>query len=93
VAKGKSADTQWNDVVDAYAFAEGVLKQSNPDTAEGRKTFEANEGFSFNCAGRMPTHIYTPYQKLKVVKDVEALTATPPEIKEMLPCPLPAGTP
>jgi hypothetical protein len=88
-----AGEAQWEDVLDAYAFAEGVLKMANPDTAEGRKTFERNEGFSFNCAGRMPTHIYTPYQKLNEVKQVEALSATPDDIKAMLPCPLPAGTP
>jgi hypothetical protein len=88
-----AGEAQWEDVLDAYAFAEGVLKMANPDTAEGRKTFERNEGFSFNCSGRMPTHIYTPYQKLKEVKQIEALSATPDDIKAMLPCPLPAGTP
>ena len=84
VRKTKGADIKsehWNDVVDAFGFAEGFLIQQ---TVAGKVQYVENKGVIYKCSGREPIDMIPAYAKLARVTNLPQ--HTPPEIKDLLGC-------
>lgn len=84
VRKTKGADVKaehWNDVIDAFGFAEGYfIKQ----TVGGKAQYVQNNGVIYKCSGREPIDMIPAYARLSRVTNLPQ--HTPPEIKDLLGC-------
>ncbi|MBV9109228.1 MAG: hypothetical protein JO306_07470, partial [Gemmatimonadetes bacterium] len=77
------SDTKkWDDVVDAYGFAEGYLKRYE---SGGKVQFLENAGIVYTCAGRdTSVKVHPTYETHALVTAMPS--ALPPEIKDLLEC-------
>lgn len=88
VSKTKGADVTagaWNDVIDAFGFAEGFYNRRAVAGAPGKFHYVENKGVIYRCTGRDAIDVDPAYNKLPRVTNLPA--DTPPEIKDLLGCP------
>lgn len=88
VSKTKGADVKpgaWNDVIDAFGYAEGFYSRRAVAGEPGKFRYVENKGVVYRCSGRDPVDVDPAYSKLARVTNLPA--ATPPEIKALLGCP------
>jgi hypothetical protein len=82
---GKDVKQQeWNDVIDAFGFAEGFYNRRPDPDAKGKFRYYENKGIIYHCDKREPIDVDPGYQNLKRVTDMPE--TTPPEIKKLLGC-------
>jgi hypothetical protein len=77
-------EEEWNDVIDAFALAEGMYSRRAVPGEKGKFKYYENKGVIYRCAGRDAIDVDPAYQALGRVKNMPQ--ATPPEIKELLGC-------
>ena len=87
VAKTKGKDVKeeaWNDVIDAFGYAEGYYNRRAVAGQKGKFTYVENKGILYRCGGRDPIDVDPAYKNLARVKNMPQ--ATPPEVKKLLGC-------
>ena len=87
VGKTKGADVKaehWNDVIDAFGYAEGYSNRRPVAGKPGKFQYVENKGVTYRCGGRDPIDVDPAYAKLSRVTNLPQ--ATPPEIKDLLGC-------
>ncbi|HXC71317.1 MAG TPA: hypothetical protein VN644_15145 [Pyrinomonadaceae bacterium] len=87
VRKTKGADVkaqEWNDVVDAFGYAEGYSSRREVAGQPGKFQYFENKGVIYKCSGREPIDVDPAYAKLSRVTSLPQ--DTPPEIKDLLGC-------
>ncbi len=87
VAKTKGADVKaehWNDVIDAFGYAEGYSNRRPVAGKPGKFQYVENKGVTYRCGGRDAIDVDPAYAKLSRVTNLPQ--ATPPEIKDLLGC-------
>lgn len=83
--KGKDIkDDAWNDVIDAFGYAEGFYKRRAVPGTKGKFTYVENKGIIYRCGGRDPIDVDPAFKDLKRVTSMPQ--ATPPEVKKLLGC-------
>lgn len=88
VSKTKGSAVQpgaWNDVIDAFGYAEGFLNRRAVAGQPGKFTYVENKGIIYRCGGRDAIDVDPAYSTLSRVTNLPA--DTPPEIKDLLGCP------
>jgi hypothetical protein len=84
--KGKDVkDEAWNDVIDAYGYAEGFYNRRPVAGQKGKSTYVENKGIIYRCGGREAIDVDPAFKDLARVKNMPQ--ATPPEVKKLLGCP------
>lgn len=84
--KGKDVKEEaWNDVIDAYGYAEGYYNRRAVAGQKGKFTYVENKGIIYRCGGRDPIDVDPAFKDLKRVTSMPQ--ATPPEVKKLLGCP------
>lgn len=87
VSKTKGTDVkpeEWNDVIDAFGYAEGFFVRRAVAGQPGKFQYIENKGVVYRCAGRDPIEVDPAYRELSRVKNLPQ--DTPPEIKDLLGC-------
>ena len=87
VRKTKGTDVkegEWNDVIDAFGYAEGFYSRREVAGKPGKFQYVENKGIIYKCSGREPIDVDPAYAKLSRVTSMPQ--ATPPEIKDLLGC-------
>jgi hypothetical protein len=88
VSKTKCNDVQpdaWNDVIDAFGFAEGLYSRRAVAGEQGKFSYVENKGVIYRCSGRDAIDVDPAYSKRSRVTNLPS--DTPPEIKALLGCP------
>ncbi len=62
-------EEEWNDVIDAFSFAEGFYNRRPDPDAKGKFRYYENKGIIYHCDKREPIDVDPAYQKLKRVKN------------------------
>lgn len=87
VRKTKGTDVkegEWNDVIDAFGYAEGFYSRREVAGKPGKFQYVENKGIIYKCSGREPIDVDPAYAKLSRVTSMPQ--DTPPEIKDLLGC-------
>ncbi|MGB9180162.1 MAG: DUF4157 domain-containing protein [Pyrinomonadaceae bacterium] len=83
--KGKDVkDDAWNDVIDAFGYAEGFYNRRPVAGEKGKFRYYENKGIIYRCGGRDPIDVDPAFKDLKRVTSMPQ--ATPPEVKKLLGC-------